>query len=470
MSGDDHVRERFLGAPAGSPAWHSLAWLAGRHDDQRVIAVLTDAISSADGPAASTATDVLRRFRQLSESHVKSLLAHESPVAQLAGLRAADGLGSPFAVAEVVRLQPNVANSEVSRLRLQRADLLRHSITNLASSSDSLVRQAAQRWIGRNTPWSQLEEQFNAGALPARRVALASAMWKWNDTVENGTIPDGVKLGPAAKKHLDGFGYVDDSKSNLATDSKKHGLQVGGLPMMDWWKQMASSNPDAPEIGVIGRMITQSIYDTDDAHRKTAAVFANTLGMDDLASRIPGLTQTRKIKADIAKGAKLSANEAMPPEYQAIDWTTEWRKGDAKTGAALFKKSCIACHDSGQGGGVIGPSLAGVAKRFTPQYLAQSVAAPSKDVSPNFQSWSILQDDGKVLLGFLSGEDENRVTLQMMDGSLKAIEKSQIEEKAPSKTSLMPVGLITGPDDLRHIVRYLMTLKTSGTASCGRLH
>ena len=184
--------------------------------------------------------------------------------------------------------------------------------------------------------------------------------------------------------------------------------------------------------------------------------------MDDLAGRIPGLAQTRSIKADIAKGAKLSANKEMPPAYQAIDWTTAWKKGDVRTGAAIFKKRCIACHDSGQGGGVIGPSLAGVAKRFRPQYLAQSVAAPSKDVSPNFQTWAIVQDNGKVLLGFLSGEDENRVTLQMMDGSLKAVEKSTIEEKAPSTTSLMPVGLISGPDDLMHIVRYLMSLKTSG--------
>ncbi len=435
MSRDDLVRERFLKAKAGSPAWHSLAWLASRNNDERVVAALTGALSSADGRTVSTAAHILRRFHQLSESQIKLLLTHESPVAQLAGLRAADG-------AE-----------------------LRESINDLALSSDSLVRQAAQRWIGRNTGWLDLKKQFNAGDLPSRRVTLAAAMWKWNDTVENGAIPDGVNISAPAAKMLNGFGYVDDPESNVETEARKHGFKVGGLPMMDWWKQTAAADPEAPQFGVIKRMITQAIYDTDDAHRKTAAVFANTLGMDDLAGRIPGLAQTRSIKADIAKGAKLSANKEMPPEYQAIDWTKAWRTGDAKTGAALFKKRCIACHDSGFGGGVIGPSLAGVAKRFTPQYLAQSVAAPSKDVSPNFQAWSIIQDDGKVLLGFLSGEDENRIILQMMDGSLKAVEKSHIEAKAPSKTSLMPVGLIKGPDDLKHIVRYLMTLKTKGAAA-----
>jgi putative heme-binding domain-containing protein len=435
MSGNEQVRERFLKATAGSPAWYSLAWLAGRNDDGRVVAALTHSVSSSNGQVAGTSAGVLRRFHQLSESQIESLLTHESPVAQLAGLRAADG-------AE-----------------------LHESINKLATSSDSLVRQAAQRWIGQHTSWQELEEDFNDGDLPTRRTTMAAAMWKWNDSVESGTIPDGVKISAAAKKHLNGFHYVDDSESNLETESAKHGFKVGGLPMMDWWKQTAVANPDVPEIGVISRMINLAIYDSDDSHRKTAAVFANTLGMDDLAARIPGLAQTRKIQADIAKGAKLSASMSMPPEYEAVDWTTAWRKGNAKTGAALFKKKCIACHDPGFGGGVIGPSLAGVAKRFTPPYLAQSVAAPSKAVSPNFQTWSIIQDNGKVLLGFLAGEDENRVTLQMMDGSLKAVEKSSIEEKLPSKTSLMPVGLITGPEDLKHIVRYLMTLKTSGISA-----
>ena len=438
MSGDAQVREQFLKTPAGSPAWYCLAWLAGQHDDERVVASLTQALTSTDGRMASTAADTLRRFHQLGESQVNTLLASESPVAQLAGLRAADGA---------------VAKGNAG---------LGNAISELAKSRDSLVRQAAQRWLGRNTTWLELKQQFDDGDLPVRRVTLAAAMWKWTDTVEDGTIPEGVKLSAAAQQYLSGFHYVDHPQSNLKTESEKHGFQVGGLPMMDWWRQTAAANPKAPEFKVIERMITLAIHDSDDAHRKTAAVFANTLGMDGLAGRIPGLAQTRSIKADIAKGAKLSANKAMPPAYQAIDWTTAWKKGDVKTGAAFFRKRCVACHDSGQGGGVIGPSLAGIAKRFTPQYLAQSVAAPSKDVSPNFQSWAIVQDDGKVLLGFLSGEDENRVTLQMMDGSLKAIEKTRIEEKAPSAISLMPVGLINGPDDLKHIVRYLMTLKTKG--------
>ncbi|SVB08883.1 uncharacterized protein METZ01_LOCUS161737, partial [marine metagenome] len=410
------------------PAWFSLAWLAGRNNDKEIVDALIRSMSSGNVQVIATAADTLRRFHQLTESQVKLLLSHQSPVVQLAGLRAADGFD------------------------------LQKSIAALAQSGDSLVRQAAQRWLGRSTTWPKLDKQFRTGDLPARRVALAAAMWKWNDTVENGTIPATVRLSPAAKRHLSGFGYVDDTKLNLQTESRKHGFAVGGLSLKDWWKQTASSDPAAP---VIQRMIAQSIDDTDDAHRKTAAVFANTLGLDDLAARVPGLAQTRKIKANLAKGAKLSANKAMPPAYQAIDWRSAWKTGDATTGHTLFQQRCVACHDSGQGGGIIGPSLAGIAKRFTPQYLAESVVVPSKDISPNFQTWSITQTNNKEWLGFLSGEDQNRVTLQMMDGSLKAIEKSTIKGKKASATSLMPVGLIMSPNELKHIVKYLSTLKTT---------
>lgn len=430
MRGAQQIQDRFLKCKVGSPAWYSLVWLAGGENSEPVVRSLTATLTSSNPQAIKTAAEVLDRYHQLDASQVKSLLTHESPIVQGVGLRMADGL--------------NVLDS----------------VDQLAKGADSLVRQAAQRWIARHMTYPQLEQLFNAGDLPTRRVALAAAIWKWTDTVETGQLPDDLALNAPAEKYLSGFGYVDNQHVNLKTESQKHGFPVGGLSLMEWWKQTASSNP---AVSVIERMIARSVEDKDDAHRKTAAVFANTLGMDDLAAKVPGLAQTRKIQADIAKGAKLSADTTMPAAYQGIDWSTAWKKGDLETGATLFKQRCIACHDSGQGGGIIGPSLAGVAKRFTPLYLAQSVAIPSKDVSPNFQTWSITQDKGPALMGFLAGEDHNRVILQMMDGSLKAVEKSRIKSKQSSATSLMPIGLITGPDELKHVVKYLMSLDANVT-------
>jgi len=40
-------------------------------------------------------------------------------------------------------------------------------------------------------------------------------------------------------------------------------------------------------------------------------------------------------------------------------------------------------------------------------------------------------------------------------------EKSTIKGKKASATSLMPVGLIMSPNALKHIVKYLSTLKTT---------
>ena len=108
-----------------------------------------------------------------------------------------------------------------------------------------------QRWLGRNTIWLELKQQFYDGDLPVRRVTLAAAIWKWTDTVENGSIPEGVKPGAAAQQHLSGFHYWDHPQSNLKTESEKHGFQIGGFPIMDWWRQTAAANPEAPEFKVI---------------------------------------------------------------------------------------------------------------------------------------------------------------------------------------------------------------------------
>ncbi|MDH3583255.1 MAG: sulfatase-like hydrolase/transferase [Phycisphaerae bacterium] len=429
---DTQVVDRFVKGSTAQAAWHSLAWLAGHSKDARVATALNAALKSPDARVAATAADVLRRFYQLDGTQIETLIAHRSPVVQLAALR-------------------NLPPSEQAEL----IDM----IEPLAHSDDTLARQLAMRILSRVRSFEQLEKQFNAGDLPTRRVAMAAAMWKWIDTVESGIVPKEVKLSKAAAKALNGFAYVDDAKTNLMTESRKHGFIVGGLPLMNWWRQTSTTNPAAP---VLQRMIAKAIDDPDDAHRKTAAVFANTLGLDELASRVPGLAQTRSAKAKLVKGAKLSANKAMPPAYRKINWQTAWKQGTAPVGAKLFKERCVACHDSGKGGGIIGPSLAGVADRFTPQYLAESVVVPSKDISPNFQTWTVTtRRKNQTLMGFLSGEDENRLTLQMMDGSLKAVEKSDITAKAASDTSLMPIGLITGPEELKHVVRYLMTLKTS---------
>jgi arylsulfatase A len=443
LTGNQQVVDQFLKCKVTNPAWHSLAWLARRSKDARVFVALKEALKSSDARVIAAAADILNRFHQLDKTQIQNLIAHHSPVVQLAGLR--------------------------NMVVLDRADFV-ETITALSSNKDSHVRQLAMRRLGQIRSFKQLEKQFSSGDLSARRVALSAAMWKWIDTVESGSLPKEVKLSPAQAKHLSSFSYVDDPNSNLLTESKKHGFTVGGLSLMDWWRQTTTSNAAAPSLQ---RMIAKATLDKHESHRKTAAVFANTLGMNSLAFRVPALIQTRSAKAKLVKGAKLSANKDMPAAYRKIDWSQAWMMGNAKTGAQLFKQRCAACHDSGKGGGTIGPSLAGVASRFKPQYLAESVAVPSKDISPNFQAWSVSLkhvesfDDETELLGFLAGDNVDQLTLQLMDGTLKAIKKSNIKSKAASETSLMPVGLITGPDELKHIVKYLMTLKATSDTSIG---
>jgi putative heme-binding domain-containing protein len=432
------IVQRFLDCATSNTAWHTLAWLAGQSNDPRVLKALRVALTSSDTQVTATAADILRRFHTLEVNQIGTLLAASTPGAQLAGLRS---LGD-----------------------IENLGDLADPILALANSKDSHVRQLAMRIVARTQSYAQLTKHFDSGDIAQQQLALAATMWKWIDSVETGRVPEDVKLSDAPKPSLEGFGYVDNPNANLLTESHSHGFAVGGLSLLDWWRQTRDSNEGVqPLVGMINR----AIQSDNNNLRKTAGVFANTLGMNHLAKLAPDIAQNRSAKATLVAGAKISANKAMPDAYQAIDWTEAWKDGNKDIGAKLFRERCLACHDPGQGGGVIGPSLADVANRFTPQYLAESVVVPSKDVSPNFQAWTVSINSKRVYMGFLSGEDQNRLILQLMDGSLKAIDKKVIQSKAASETSLMPVGLITGPDELKHIVSYLMTLKAGAMPTQG---
>ena len=105
----------------------------------------------------------------------------------------------------------------------------------------------------------------------------------------------------------------------------------------------------------------------------------------------------------IAESVKLYDATVFPKDYQTVDWATAWKSGDVRTGAKLFQARCLACHaidDSNRDGmSGVGPSLAGVADRLAPQFMAQSIVAPSQNLAEAYQPWTALTADGEVIVG-----------------------------------------------------------------------
>src|SRR5687768_16718111 len=67
--------------------------------------------------------------------------------------------------------------------------------------------------------------------------------------------------------------------------------------------------------------------------------------------------------------------------------------GDPHLGLELFcseRLACLSCHRIGKEGGDVGPALADVGKRRTPQQIVESVLWPEREVPAEYQSWFIL--------------------------------------------------------------------------------
>jgi putative heme-binding domain-containing protein len=137
--------------------------------------------------------------------------------------------------------------------------------------------------------------------------------------------------------------------------------------------------------------------------------------------------------------------------------TMERLPGNTERGASLFQSKCALCHG---GQSALGPSLSGVAKRFSREDLARAIYEPSRDIPDRYRAVRILTVDDEVVTGMSIYTAADGVTLQAADGSILRINQDQIQQKAFSSESIMPSGLLEdrSPQDVSDLFAYLGTL------------
>jgi putative heme-binding domain-containing protein len=147
-----------------------------------------------------------------------------------------------------------------------------------------------------------------------------------------------------------------------------------------------------------------------------------------------------------------------PIDGSKVLQTIDSLKGDTQRGAVVYQAKCGLCHG---GQSALGPSLVGVARRFSREDLARSIYEPSRDVSDRYRAIRVLTVDDEILTGMVIYNAADGVTLQAADGSILRINQDQIQEKAYSTESLMPSGLLEdkSPQDIADLFAYLGTLQ-----------
>jgi putative heme-binding domain-containing protein len=147
---------------------------------------------------------------------------------------------------------------------------------------------------------------------------------------------------------------------------------------------------------------------------------------------------------------------------EKLDWRAmipQWSSlvADGSRGKTLYEQKCLNCHG---GQSALGPSLSGVARRFSREDLAKAIYEPSRDIPDRYRSAKILTTDGEILTGIVVYTAADGTTLYTAKGEMIRINKSQIEEQGYSTESLMPSGLLSDCDaqQVADLFNYLGTL------------
>jgi putative heme-binding domain-containing protein len=173
-------------------------------------------------------------------------------------------------------------------------------------------------------------------------------------------------------------------------------------------------------------------------------------------------TNPQQVFASILKGRQVVKNwtvEDLAPKLQAgLAAKRDFDRGRAMAGAV----GCFACHRFANDGGAIGPDLTGVAGRFQPRDLLESIIVPSKEVSDQYQQVIIVMKKGDPVVGRivnLNGDTLN-VMVNMYDpNDLRSVNRAQIKETRPSKDSPMPAELLNllQEDEILDLMAYLLS-------------
>ncbi|MDR3637488.1 MAG: c-type cytochrome [Isosphaeraceae bacterium] len=150
-------------------------------------------------------------------------------------------------------------------------------------------------------------------------------------------------------------------------------------------------------------------------------------------------------------------DELVPVVESGLKQNRDFDRGRSLFGAA----SCAACHRFNNEGGATGPDLTGVAGRFSPRDLLESIVNPSKVISDQYGAITVATSDGKVVTGRIVNlhGDIMQINTNMLDPNAQvSIDRKTIEETKPSSVSMMPEGLLNTlhKDEVLDLIAYLL--------------
>jgi cytochrome c oxidase cbb3-type subunit 3 len=147
--------------------------------------------------------------------------------------------------------------------------------------------------------------------------------------------------------------------------------------------------------------------------------------------------------------------------------------GDRSAGERLFwgRAGCGQCHLVRNRGGRLGPDLTKVGRQRSVSYLRESILSPGADLSPGYETITVVTHDGRNIVGVHRRLDNFSMELMDVAGKLYSFRRSQLASVIRENRSLMPdsYSRLFSKSELDDIVAYLTSLRGSVAPAAGRI-
>jgi putative heme-binding domain-containing protein len=135
--------------------------------------------------------------------------------------------------------------------------------------------------------------------------------------------------------------------------------------------------------------------------------------------------------------------------------------GDPDAGKEVYASNCASCHAIKGQGGKIGPDLSAIAAKGV-RFIEDSILRPAKSITPGYETYSVIEQDGRKTVGLKSAETAAEVEITKASGEKVTIAKAAIKEVEQDKdASVMPDNLNEAMTvkDLQDVLAYMMLQK-----------
>ncbi len=135
-------------------------------------------------------------------------------------------------------------------------------------------------------------------------------------------------------------------------------------------------------------------------------------------------------------------------------------KGNSANGKIVFQTTCMVCHKLEGLGQDLGADLTALTDKSGTALLT-AILDPNQAVEDKYMLYAVTLSGGETLAAMISGESGEGITLQLLDGTIRKLLRSEIKSLKSTERSAMPEGLEAALDKqkLADLITFIQSAK-----------